>query len=46
MLPFTLTVEFPLPRVPALFTLAAVPEDIERTCAKLRVVSGTAVIVL
>jgi hypothetical protein len=36
----------PAPKSPALFTAAAEPEDIDITCVKLRVVSGTAVMVL
>src|SRR5882724_12644630 len=44
--PFTLTTWEPAPSSPALLTVAAEPEDMPRTCVKLRVVSGTAVIVL
>jgi hypothetical protein len=41
-----LTLWVPRPSVPALLTSAAEPEDIDSTCVKLRVFSGTAVIVL
>ena len=43
--PFTFTLGVPRPSVPALFTLATDPDDIESTCVKFRVFSGTAVIV-
>ena len=46
VLPFTFTFCEPAPNIPALLTLAVEPEDIESTCVKLRVVSGTAVMVL
>ena len=46
VLPFTFTLRVPRPSVPALLTSAAEPEAIERICVKLRVVSGTAVMVL
>ena len=46
VLPLTLTLRVPRPRVPALLTSAAEPDDIDSTCVKLRVVSGTAVMVL
>src|SRR5262249_34263715 len=46
VLPFTFTFWEPAPSIPALLTLAVEPDDIESTCVKLRVVSGTAVIVL
>src|ERR1035441_9535957 len=46
VLPLTLTLRVPRPRVPALLTSAAEPEAIDRICVKLRVVSGTAVMVL
>ena len=45
VLPLTLTLRVPRPRVPALLTSAAEPDVIDSTCVKLRVVSGTAVIV-
>src|ERR1700681_3474506 len=44
--PFTLNVCVPLPRVPALFTSEAEPEDMDITCVVLRVVRGTPVNVL
>jgi len=46
VLPFTFAFWEPVPKSPALFTAAAEPEDIDITCVKLRVVSGTAVMVL
>src|ERR1039457_6119032 len=46
VLPFTLTFLVPRPSVPALFTSAAEPEDMESNWVRLRVVSGTAVMVL
>ena len=46
VLPFTFARWEPAPKSPALFTAAAEPEDIDITCVKLRVVSGTAVMVL
>ena len=42
----TLTLRVPRPSVPALLTSAAEPDAIDRICVKLRVVSGTAVMVL
>ena len=45
VLPFTLTLGVPRPSVPALFTLATEPDDIDSTWVKLRVLSGTAVMV-
>ncbi len=45
VLPFTFTLEEPRPSVPALLTLAAEPDDMESTCVKFLVFSGTAVMV-
>src|ERR1019366_5225197 len=46
VLPLTLTPRVPRPSVPALLTSAAEPEAIDRIWVKLRVVRGTAVMVL
>src|SRR5436190_22835361 len=46
VLPFTFTLWEPAPSVPALLTPALEPDDIESTCVKFRVVSGTDVMVL
>ena len=45
LFPFTCVLDVPRPSVPALFTSAADPDDIDNTCVKFLVFSGTAVIV-
>src|SRR4051794_5586038 len=44
--PFTFVLCEPAPSKPALLTEAADPDDMDRTCVRFRVVSGTDVIAL